>query len=84
LIEFGFVDQQLDRLLAVDLDYRNPLQIRTVERFIGLDIALDQDELMTLARAEQQLSGVVAQATAVAAVQHNRSHAATGARSPLA
>jgi hypothetical protein len=59
-MELALANYQLEHLLAVDRDHRYPLQIRPVERGIGLDVALFELEFVVRPRSQQQLAGVIA------------------------
>ena len=72
-------------LVAVLAGMSVPFEIGAQQRVVGLDVALLEREWLLCPDAHQDLAGLVAQAAAFAAEQdHLRTHARTGARSPVA
>jgi hypothetical protein len=70
----GLIDTQLEELLAVDGDHRNPLQIGAQKPLIGLDVALAELEVVLRADAFQHLARVVAQTAPRTAIEDDLGH----------
>src|SRR5207302_1730409 len=85
--ELGLVNDQLKRLLAIDLDHRDSLQVAPQQGLVGIDVALVQDKQVRVPSPEliEMLARLVAQAAALSPVQNHAPHrrAASG-RSPVA
>ena len=73
----GVVDEEVEELLAVERDDRDPLHVAAQEVVVGLDVDLG----VRVADAVQRGAGVVAQVASRPAVQDET---AQSGRSPLA
>src|SRR5215217_31326 len=68
------VDRDLERLLAVDRDDRDPDPVLDLERVVGLDVDLLELERCPGALGEHDLPSLVAEVTAGAGIEDDVAH----------
>ena len=68
------IDREVEQLLAVERDHRNPLEVGAQQRVVALDVSLEQLERLLGAHPLEHRARVVAQAAPGAAVEHDDAH----------
>ena len=81
--ETSGVDRELEGLLTVDEDHRDPDPVLELERIVGLDVHLLERERRPFTLSEEHLAGVVAEVAPGSREQDDGPHGGEGTQGAL-